>query len=515
MPSKNRSDTESSASDLLSAWQAGDERAAAILFERYVIRLTALVRSRLAKSLARRFDAEDIVMSAWRSFFVRVRAGSLTADNEISLWHLLATMTLRKLSRQVRVHTADQRSIERETTDDSTSALNPAIAEEPAVEHVVMMTDEILRVMESLGDHDAQIAGLLLQGRSIGQVVTALNCSDRTVRRTLEHIRRSCGSVQGDTVDTSGLAEYAADRLLRIRDCEDDSLQCALESEPVPTHRYSDLLLQKRIGEGGFSKVFSAIDKRSGETVAVKFLRRALWKDPDSAASIRREYAILHSIRHPGILRVEGWGTTPAGGIFLITELLEGETLKAWSESGRRTVSEIPGILEQVASALQAAHITGLIHGDLKPQNMIRRTNGRIVVLDFGMARWFQSIEDQPPVGGTAGFLSPEQISPAFGEITFRTDVYAFGALAWTLLTGHPPMAGRNYAETIASALSAQRPCLPAAVAAGISADFCSLIHACLSLQPGHRPATMDEVIKRLTLTKGSTKQGTDNEARF
>ena len=502
MPSKNRTDTESSASDLLTAWQAGDERAAAILFERYVVRLTALVRSRLAKSLSRRFDAEDIVMSAWRSFFVGARGGSLTADNEISLWHLLATMTLRKLSRQVRVHTAAQRSIAKETTDDPTSALSPTIAEGPAVEHVMMMTDEILRVMESLSDLDAQIAVLLLQGRPVARIMAELNCSERTVRRTLEHIRLSCGSVQGDAVDTSGLAEFAADRLLKIRDGEIESWKCAVRTQPVPTHRYSDVLLQKLIGEGGFSKVFSAIDRRSGETIAVKFLRRALWKDPESAAAIRREYSVLNSIRHPGILRVEGWGSTLAGGIFLITELLGGETLKAWHESGRRTVSEIMGILGQVASALQAAHLEGLIHGDLKPQNIIRLTNGRIVVLDFGMARWFQSVEDRPPVGGSAGFLSPEQISPAFGEITFRTDVYAFGVLAWTLLTGHPPMAGRDHTETITNALSSHRPTLPAAVSIGIPADFCSLLDECLSLQPSHRPATMDEILKRLALLR-------------
>ncbi len=503
MPKAKRSDTESSGSDLLTAWRAGDEQAAAILFERYVVRLTALVRSRLAKSLARRFDAEDIVMSAWRSFFVRARSGSLTADNEISLWHLLATITLRKLSRQVRVHTAAQRSVECESAEDPTDAFSPAIADEPAVEHVVMMTDEILLVMDSLSDLDAQIAVLLLRGRSVAQVMTALNCSDRTVRRTLEHIRLSCGSVPGEAADTSGLAAYSADRLLRIRDREDKSWQSADQTEPVPTHHYSDLLLHRLIGEGGFSKVFSAMDRRSGETVAVKFLRRELWKDPDSAASIRREYSILHSIRHPGILRVEGWGSTPAGGIFLIAELLDGETLKAWHESGHRSVREIMGILEQVASALQAAHDKRLIHGDLKPQNIMRQTNSRIVVLDFGMARWFQSVDDRPPVGGTAGFLSPEQISPAFGEITFRTDVYAFGALAWTLLTGHPPMAGSNYAESIANVLSLNRPTLPAAVAVGIPADLCNLLHACLSLEPSHRPATIDEVSKRLAIITG------------
>lgn len=500
MPQANRSDTESSGSDLLTAWRAGDEQAAAILFERYVVRLTALVRSRLAKSLAGRFDAEDIVMSAWRSFFVKARTGSLKADNEISLWHLLATITLRKLNRQVRMHTAAQRSVENESADDPTVASGSVIAEEPAVEHVVMMTEEILRVINSLGKLDAQIASQLLQGRTVAQIVLALNCSDRTVRRTLEHIRKSCESEFGDNPDNSGLAEFAAERILRVLVRASQSQTVSEVSQTVPTHRYSDLLLQELIGEGGFSKVFRAIDRMTGKTVAVKFLRRALWKDPDSALSIRREYAILRTIRHPGILRVDGWGSTPAGAIFLISELLEGETLDVWQSSANRSINEITQILAQIGVALQAAHLHGLIHGDLKPQNVVRLPNGQAVVLDFGMARWFHCIEDRPPVGGTAGFLSPEQVSPAFGDISVRTDVYALGALAWTLLTGHPPMVGQDLAETITNVLSAKRPKLPASVAAIAPNSLCCLIEQCLSLEPIQRPSALQDVVRRLEL---------------
>ena len=500
MSNQNRSPTESSAAELLTAWQAGDEHAAAILFERYVVRLTALVRSRLAKSLTRRVDAEDIVMSAWRSFFVRARGGSLTVGNEISLWHLLATITLRKLSRQVRLHTAAQRSVEIESADDPTVAFRPAIAEEPAVEHVVMMTEEILRVINSLGELDAQIASQLLQGRTVAQIVSVLKCSDRTVRRTLEHIRRSCESEFGNSPDTSGLAEFAAERILRILVRANSSPTLSDAAQTVPTHRYTDLLLQELIGEGGFSKVFRAIDRTTGKTVAVKFLRRALWKDPDSALSIRREYAILRTIRHPGILRVDGWGSTPAGAIFLISELLEGETLDVWQTSANRSITEITKILAQIGTALQAAHLNGLIHGDLKPQNVVRLPNGQTVVLDFGMARWFQSIDDRPPVGGTTGFLSPEQISPAFGDISFRTDVYALGALAWTLLTGHPPMAGRDLSETITNVLSAKRPKLPASVVAIAPISLCCLIEQCLSLEPIQRPPTLYDVVRSLEL---------------
>ena len=200
-----------------------------------------------------------------------------------------------------------------------------------------------------------------------------------------------------------------------------------------------------------------------------------------------------------------GWGVAQSGALFLISEWIDGQTLAAWFDEAAPSVDEVISVLLTVGEALTAAHKHGVLHGDLKPQNVMRERNGRIVLTDFGMARWFQRVDDQPPRGGSAGFLSPEQVSAAFGDITEQTDVYAWGALAYAP-DGPASDAGPRPPEIIASVLSSAAPPKISAVNSQVPADIESLILKCLSKSPAERPANVGAMCGAL---RGMTYAGT------
>jgi serine/threonine protein kinase len=154
-----------------------------------------------------------------------------------------------------------------------------------------------------------------------------------------------------------------------------------------------------------------------------------------------------------------------------------------------------------VAKAISAAHSGGVIHCDLTPANILRSGDGQITVCDFGMARYASS-PDEIPGGGTASFLSPEQISDAFGAITERSDVYGLGGLLFALLTGIPPMQGRDLPEILSNVLSAKIPPLVSQLGIDCSPELDTVIHRCLQKDPASRFVSADEVASALESVK-------------
>jgi RNA polymerase sigma factor (sigma-70 family) len=178
--------------ELLNQFCKGEPAAAAALHERYVARLVALARSRLSDSLAARVDAEDVVQSAYRSFFVRARAGEFQLHASGDLWRLLARITLRKLYRQAEHHTAQRRSVAREQaaspnrSDDSDAF---AASREPTPAEAAALADEIAHIMRRLNELQRQVLELRLQEHTIDEIAAHLGRSERTVRRTLATLR--------------------------------------------------------------------------------------------------------------------------------------------------------------------------------------------------------------------------------------------------------------------------------------------------------------------------------------
>jgi DNA-directed RNA polymerase specialized sigma24 family protein len=467
--------------ELLDAWRHGDEAAAAMVFHRYQRRLFALIRSRMARKLARRVDPEDVLMSAYRSFFVAVRKDRAVVSANDDLWPLLLTLAMRKLGQANRRHTAEFRSVDHEDHSDSNWARFADLAE-PSPDDVAVVSSELENLLMHLDATAREVMVRTLQGDDVVKVASALEINERTVRRALERIR------QGIPVgDEQSWPRVRSSQIWSIR------RQAALEG----TVKYEQYLLQQFVGAGAFSKVYRSIDRVTNAEVAIKFLRKDCWNDTRATKAMISEFDILKLLKHPNILRMREWGATPHGGLFLVTEFISGVNLSTWRAERPRSPAEVIAITRQVAEALSAAHDVGVLHCDLKPSNVMLRDHGRVVLCDFGLARHAIDPEEVPR-GGTAGFLCPEQISDAFGPITAKSDVYGLGALLYCLLTGRAPMYGRDLPETMGNVLSATMPVSPSQLGERSSAELDALVLRCLAKVPDERFDSVRDVADAL-----------------
>jgi RNA polymerase sigma factor (sigma-70 family) len=176
----------------------GDEDASREIFERYLARLTALARSRLAPRLTRRTDPEDIVLSAYRSFFVGARDGRFVLQRSGDLWRLLVSITLHKLYRQVKRHSAESRDVQREKILEEAHAFS----REPTVDEAVALADELEAILKPLDPLLRRVLELRLQGQSLEEIAAITMRSERTVRRSLAELREAIASRrEGDADD--------------------------------------------------------------------------------------------------------------------------------------------------------------------------------------------------------------------------------------------------------------------------------------------------------------------------
>jgi len=178
--------------NLLQRWRDGDEAAATEIFEKYVNRLCALARTRLSNRMKRRVEAEDVVQSAYRSFFRR--AGNHYAlEKQGDLWRLLAAITINKLRGQVEFHTAKKRGVYAEESmlaDQSMIRVSPEIiSEEPKPDDAAVMVEELSDVLGQLDETQRSIIELSMQNHSVEQIADTIQRSERTVRRTLQQVR--------------------------------------------------------------------------------------------------------------------------------------------------------------------------------------------------------------------------------------------------------------------------------------------------------------------------------------
>jgi serine/threonine protein kinase len=203
--------------------------------------------------------------------------------------------------------------------------------------------------------------------------------------------------------------------------------------------RYQDYHLERLIGAGGTSKVYVATHRVSGQVVAVKVLRKRLRSRPHLVERFLREAQVVAGLRHSGIVPIHGMGRFPDGNFFLVLDLIDGGDLTHLLKSGPISWTRAAQIVVEVARALQHVHQHGVIHRDLKPQNVLIDSRGQVFVSDFGFA-WQNddAVGEEHAIVGTAGFMAPEQIEPGLGPVGPHTDVFGLGALLWMLCTGKP-----------------------------------------------------------------------------
>jgi serine/threonine-protein kinase len=195
-----------------------------------------------------------------------------------------------------------------------------------------------------------------------------------------------------------------------------------------------------RIGSGGMATVYAATH-RNGHRAAIKMLHTQLSRDASTRARFLREGYVANAVGHPGVVGVLDDGVTEDGDVFLVLELLEGETIddRRKSSGGALSIDESLDLADQALDALAAAHEKGVVHRDIKPENVFRTKDGRIKLLDFGLARMKDVPAEATRTGvtiGTPEFMPPEQALGRRDAIDARSDVWAVGATLFTTITG-------------------------------------------------------------------------------
>ena len=218
------------------------------------------------------------------------------------------------------------------------------------------------------------------------------------------------------------------------------------------------------LGKGGMGEVYKAKDQKLGRDVAIKVLPEEFAKDADRVARFQREAKLLASLNHPNIAAIHGLEESE-GTHFLVLELIEGDTLADRLKRGAIPVEESLKLALQIAEALEAAHEKGVIHRDLKPANIKVTPDGKVKVLDFGLAKAFAgdqaevNLSHSPTLSeaatlqgvilGTAAYMSPEQArGKPMGK---RTDIWAFGCVLYEMLTGKAAFQGEDVTEILAA----------------------------------------------------------------
>ena len=225
------------------------------------------------------------------------------------------------------------------------------------------------------------------------------------------------------------------------------------------------------LGAGGMGEVYRARDPRLGREVALKVLPAHAGGDPDRLRRFEQEARAAGLLNHPNILTVHDVGTAN-GHPYLVSELLDGETLRERLRGGALPPARAIEIAIQVARGLSAAHAKGVVHRDLKPENLFLTADGRVKILDFGIAKLlaentggFDALSTAPGTAmgvviGTAAYMSPEQVSGQPADQ--RSDLFSFGVVLHEMLSGHAPFTAPTPVETMTAVLRADPPPLPA-----------------------------------------------------
>jgi serine/threonine-protein kinase len=301
-----------------------------------------------------------------------------------------------------------------------------------------------------------------------------------------------------DCLELLAMVASASPPPLALQPTEPDVTRHLHASRLAPGDRLADRFrLERVVGEGGMGVVWAARDDRNGGApVALKILKEV------TAAEKRRflrEAEVMQSFDHPGILDVKEV-VAVGEDVLLVMDLLEGESLGArLGKVGRLGLAEVVAVLLPLLDATIAAHARGVVHRDLKPENVFLCADGRVVLLDFGMAKLTASFDlamsgwmtESGLILGTPHYMAPEQI---YGErdVDARADVWALGVVTYECLSGERPVAGKSFGQIVRALqqremvdLAERAPLVPALVLA--------LVRRMLSHERGERPS-LDEV---------------------
>ncbi|MFZ0637812.1 MAG: protein kinase [Candidatus Acidiferrales bacterium] len=295
--------------------------------------------------------------------------------------------------------------------------------------------------------------------------------------------------------------------------------------------------IQSLLGAGGMGEVYRARDTRLGRDVAIKVLPVSLSHDPDRLRRFEQEARAVAALNHPNLLTVFDVGTIPvvnvapgaeaasesaaaqsAASPFIVSELLEGATLRERLATGALQKRKAIDYAVQIARGLAAAHERGIVHRDLKPENLFITNDGRLKILDFGLAKLTESATHDPDatmeagtqagvVLGTVSYMSPEQVRGKPADA--RSDIFSFGAVLYEMLSGHRAFHGDTSADLM-SAILKEEPHELSATNQEISPALDHIVHHCMEKDPQQRfQSASDIAFQLIELTGVSTSTGT------
>jgi beta-lactam-binding protein with PASTA domain/tRNA A-37 threonylcarbamoyl transferase component Bud32 len=265
----------------------------------------------------------------------------------------------------------------------------------------------------------------------------------------------------------------------------------------------------RRLARGGMATVYEALDQRLDRTIAVKVMHQNLAEDDEFVSRFIREARSAARLSHPNVVAVYDQGADQ-GHVFLAMELVPGRTLRDLiRERGHITPRQTFEVMEPVLAALGAAHAAGLIHRDVKPENVLLSDDGRVKVADFGLARAVTGATTHTTTGsvlmGTVAYLSPEQVTRGVADP--RSDVYSAGILLFEMLTGHKPYDGDTAIQVAYRHVHDDVP-PPSSLVPGLPAELDHLVTRATNRDPDQRPADARRFLAEVVTARRSLSDG-------
>jgi eukaryotic-like serine/threonine-protein kinase len=269
-------------------------------------------------------------------------------------------------------------------------------------------------------------------------------------------------------------------------------------------------------GAGGMGEVYRARDARLSREVAIKVLPPAFSRDPERLGRFQQEARLIAALNHPNILAIHDFGEYE-GSPYLVTEFLEGETLRERLRAGAMRLRKTIESAEQIACGLTVAHDRGIVHRDLKPENIFITRDGRVKILDFGLAKLTRpeptsdeatlaSQTERGLVLGTVGYMSPEQVRGQVAD--HRSDLFSFGAVLYEMLSGKRAFQKPTSAETLAAILNEDPPSL-SQTTPNISPGLQRIVQRCLEKNPKQRFQSASDLAFALGAPSDSSSSST------
>ncbi len=280
-----------------------------------------------------------------------------------------------------------------------------------------------------------------------------------------------------------------------------------------------------KIGEGGMGEVYRATDSRLKRQVALKVLPAAVAADPSRLARFQREAEAVAALNHPNIVTI--YSVEEAEGVHLLTmELVEGQSLDHCLPPDGFPLADLLRIGVSLADALQAAHEAGIVHRDLKPANVMLTKQGRVKVLDFGLAKTAAEEPADPGatralgapltgegmVLGTVPYMAPEQLQGK--AVDARTDLFALGVVLYELATGTRPFEGGSFPEIMASILK-EEPAPVTERRRELPEELSRIVRRCLAKEPNHRIQTARDIHNELRTLQSGNRESAGPEKQL